>query len=74
MVDQPAFRKALRFYVGLVRDAGERDAADTSFNECLRQYLNGKVAMWYDATVAAGAARGLQQRGERQERLRLRPG
>src|SRR5690606_34187512 len=25
-----------------------------SFNECLSQYLDGKVAMWYDATVAAG--------------------
>ena len=55
MVDQPAFRNALRFYVGLLRDAGEPDAADTAFNECLSQYLNGKVAMWYDATVAAGA-------------------
>jgi sorbitol/mannitol transport system substrate-binding protein len=55
MVDRPAFRRALRFYVGLVRDAGEPDAANTAFNECLRQYLNGKVAIWYDATVAAGA-------------------
>src|SRR6266496_679035 len=55
MVDQSPFRKALRFYVDLVREAGEPDAANTSFNECLRQYLNGKVAMWYDATVAAGA-------------------
>jgi len=54
MVDQPAFRRALQFYVDLVKDAGERDAASTSFNECLAQYLNGKVAMWYDATVGAG--------------------
>jgi sorbitol/mannitol transport system substrate-binding protein len=54
MVDRPAFRKALRFYIDLIRDAGERDAADTSFNECLEQYLSGKVAMWYDATVGAG--------------------
>jgi len=55
MDDRPAFRKALRFYVGLVREAGEHDAANSAFNECLQQYLNGKVAMWYDATVAAGA-------------------
>jgi sorbitol/mannitol transport system substrate-binding protein len=55
MVDQPAFRRALQFYVDLVRDAGEHDAANDAFNECLRQYLNGKVAMWYDATVGAGA-------------------
>jgi sorbitol/mannitol transport system substrate-binding protein len=54
MVDQPPFHKALRFYVDLVRDAGERDAASSSFNECLAQYRNGKVAMWYDATVGAG--------------------
>ena len=55
MVDQPAFRNALRFYVDLLGDAGERDAANASFNQCLQQYLNGKVAIWYDATVAAGA-------------------
>jgi sorbitol/mannitol transport system substrate-binding protein len=54
MVDQPEFRKALQFYVDLVRDAGEQDAANSSFNECLSQYLDEKVAMWYDATVAAG--------------------
>jgi sorbitol/mannitol transport system substrate-binding protein len=54
MVDRPAFRNALRFYVDLVRDAGEHDPANSAFNECLRQYLNGRVAMWYDATVAAG--------------------
>jgi len=53
-VDQPAFRDALNFYVGLVKDAGEKDAANSSFNECLSQYKDGKVAMWYDATVAAG--------------------
>jgi sorbitol/mannitol transport system substrate-binding protein len=37
-----------------VQDAGEKDAANSSFNECLAQYQAGKVAMWYDATVAAG--------------------
>jgi sorbitol/mannitol transport system substrate-binding protein len=54
MVDRPEFRKALQFYVDLVRDAGEPDAASASYNECLALYLSGKVAMWYDATVAAG--------------------
>jgi sorbitol/mannitol transport system substrate-binding protein len=53
MVDQPEFKEALQFYVDLVRDAGEEDAASSSFNECLTQYQDGKVAMWYDATVAA---------------------
>jgi sorbitol/mannitol transport system substrate-binding protein len=53
-VDQPAFKSALTFYSKLVQDAGEKDAANSSFNECLAQYQAGKVAMWYDATVAAG--------------------
>src|SRR5205809_1750925 len=53
-VDQPAFKAALDFYAKLVQDAGEKDAANSSFNECLTQYQAGKVAMWYDATVAAG--------------------
>jgi sorbitol/mannitol transport system substrate-binding protein len=53
-VDQPAFKTALDFYAKLVQDAGEKDAANSSFNECLTQYQQGKVAMWYDATVAAG--------------------
>jgi polyol transport system substrate-binding protein len=54
MVNQPAFKNALDFYSKLVQDAGEKDAANSSFNECLAQYQAGKVAMWYDATVAAG--------------------
>jgi sorbitol/mannitol transport system substrate-binding protein len=53
-IDQPAFKSALDFYAGLVQAAGEKDAANSSFNECLAQYQAGKVAMWYDATVAAG--------------------
>ena len=53
-VNTPAFRQALTFYTDLVKQAGEKDAASDSFNECLTQYLDGKVAMWYDATVAAG--------------------
>src|SRR6478672_1906568 len=57
-VDQPAFKTALDFYAKLVQDAGEKDAANSSFNECLEQYLNGKVAMWYDATVGAGQLEG----------------
>ena len=53
-IDQPEFREALEFYVDLVTSVGEDDAANSSFNECLTQYQNGQVAMWYDATVAAG--------------------
>ncbi len=53
-VDQPEFAEALNFYVDLISDAGQDDAANSSFNECLTQYQDGQVAMWYDATVAAG--------------------
>ncbi|MEM7095354.1 MAG: sugar ABC transporter substrate-binding protein [Actinomycetota bacterium] len=52
-VDQPEFLAALDFYVDLLQDAGEDDAANSSFGECLTLYNEGKVAMWYDATVAA---------------------
>jgi sorbitol/mannitol transport system substrate-binding protein len=53
-VNSPEFKKALTFYVNLVKNSGEKDAANASFNECLSQYKDGKAAMWYDATVAAG--------------------
>ncbi|HEY6762502.1 MAG TPA: extracellular solute-binding protein [Baekduia sp.] len=53
MVDRPAFHRTLQFYADLVRDAGERHAADAAYNQCLAQYRAGKVALWYDATVAA---------------------
>jgi sorbitol/mannitol transport system substrate-binding protein len=52
-INTPPFKQALQFYVNLVKGSGEKDAANSSFNECLSQYKDGKVAMWYDATVAA---------------------
>ena len=58
----------------MVKDAGEKDAASASFNECLTQYKDGKVAMWYDATVAAGLLEAERQRREGEERLRRRAG
>lgn len=57
-VDQPEFAEALNFYVDLINDAGQDDAANASFNECLNLYQSGEVAMWYDATVAAGILEG----------------
>jgi sorbitol/mannitol transport system substrate-binding protein len=53
-VNTDGFKEATNFYVNLVKDAGEKDAANASFNECLKLMQDGKVAMWYDATVAAG--------------------
>lgn len=48
------FKEAVRFYVDLVREAGEPDAEHAGFKECLRAFSEGHAAMWYDATSAAG--------------------
>ncbi|MGW7787455.1 ABC transporter substrate-binding protein [Streptomyces tricolor] len=53
-LDSPAFKKATKFYVDLVRAHGESGAAQSGFAECLNNMTQGKVAMWYDATSAAG--------------------
>ncbi|MFF7329417.1 ABC transporter substrate-binding protein [Streptomyces sp. NPDC090306] len=53
-LDSPAFERATRFYVDLVREHGEAGAAQSGFAECLNDMTQGKVAMWYDATSAAG--------------------
>ncbi len=55
MVDDPAFTEAVQFYVDLVRDHGEAGAAQAGFTECLNNLTQGNVAMWYDATSAAGS-------------------
>jgi sorbitol/mannitol transport system substrate-binding protein len=53
-VDAPEFKKATNFYVDLVRKHGEPGAAQAGFTECLNSFSQGKAAMWYDATSAAG--------------------
>ncbi|WP_443060827.1 ABC transporter substrate-binding protein [Streptomyces sp. NBC_00448] len=57
-VDSPAFTKATQFYVDLVRKHGEAGAAQSGFTECLNDLEQSKVAMWYDATSAAGSLEG----------------
>src|SRR5258708_28079084 len=52
-LNSPAWHDALTFYVNLLRTAGEPGAPNAGFTECLNAYNAGKVAMWYDATVAA---------------------
>ncbi|HEV2141401.1 MAG TPA: sugar ABC transporter substrate-binding protein [Candidatus Dormibacteraeota bacterium] len=52
-LNSPQWKQALTFYVNLLKDAGEPGAGSAGFTECLNAYNNGKVAMWYDATVAA---------------------
>jgi sorbitol/mannitol transport system substrate-binding protein len=50
----PAFKKAVNFYVDLIRKYGEPGATSSGFTECETAMAQGKTAMWVDATVAAG--------------------
>ncbi len=47
-------KRAVNFYVDLLKNYGEPGAAGDGFAECATQYGQGKAAMWYDATSAAG--------------------
>ena len=54
-VNSPEFVEATQFYVDLVQKHGEPGAANAGFTECLNATTQGGVAMWYDATSAAGS-------------------
>ncbi|MFF5157202.1 ABC transporter substrate-binding protein [Streptomyces sp. NPDC000348] len=54
-LDSPEWERATKFYVDLVREHGESGAPQAGFAECLNNMTQGKVAMWYDATSAAGS-------------------
>lgn len=53
-VNGPGFTEATDFYVNLVQQHGELGAPSAGFTECLTALAQSKVAMWYDATSAAG--------------------
>ena len=54
-VNAPEFKAATNFYVDLVKAHGENGAPQAGFTECLNNMQQGNVAMWYDATSAAGS-------------------
>ncbi len=54
-VNAPEFKEATNFYVNLVKAHGENGAPQAGFTECLNAMQQGNVAMWYDATSAAGS-------------------
>jgi len=54
-VNAPEFQQATKFYVDLVKKHGEAGAAQAGFTECLNAMSQNQVAMWYDATSAAGS-------------------
>jgi sorbitol/mannitol transport system substrate-binding protein len=51
----PATKRAVQFYVDLVRRHGEPGAPSAGYSECLTSLSQGNSAMWYDATAAAGS-------------------
>ncbi|MEK1851728.1 MAG: sugar ABC transporter substrate-binding protein [Phyllobacterium sp.] len=51
--DQPEWKKALKFYVDLMKEAGPPGASSNGFNENLALFQTGKCGIWIDATVAA---------------------
>ena len=60
-VNGPEFKRAANFYVDLVREHGEPGASQAGFTECLNTFSQGKAAMWYDATSAAGSVENPSQ-------------
>ncbi len=54
-VNSPQFTAATQFYVNLLKAHGEPGASQAGFTECLNAMSQNKVAMWYDATSAAGS-------------------
>ncbi|MGW0432227.1 ABC transporter substrate-binding protein [Micromonospora sp. NPDC003197] len=53
-VNAPEFTEAVKFYVDLLRTHGQAGASQAGYTECLNLFGQGKAAMWYDATAAAG--------------------
>ncbi|MEQ5839659.1 sugar ABC transporter substrate-binding protein [Paraburkholderia acidicola] len=57
----PEWKKAVGFYVDLLKKNGPPGASSNGFNENLTLMSSGKCAMWIDATVAAGMLYNKQQ-------------
>ncbi len=54
-IDTPEWKKAVSYYVNLMKNYGPPGASGNGFNENLTLFASGKAAMWIDATVAAGS-------------------
>jgi sorbitol/mannitol transport system substrate-binding protein len=53
-IDTPEWKKAITFYVNLMKKDGPPGASSNGFNENLTLFASGKAAMWIDATSGAG--------------------
>jgi ABC-type glycerol-3-phosphate transport system substrate-binding protein len=49
-INTPEWKKAISFYVNLMKKDGPPGASSNGFNENLTLFAGGKVAMWIDAT------------------------
>lgn len=45
---------AIHFYIDMLREHGQPDAASSGWAECMQLFSQGRAAMWYDDTVFAG--------------------
>jgi sorbitol/mannitol transport system substrate-binding protein len=53
-IDTPEWKKAITFYVDLLKADGPPGASSNGFNENLTLFASGKAAMWIDATSGGG--------------------
>ena len=53
-IDTPEWKKAITFYVDLLKNYGPPGASANGFNENLTLFASGKAAMWIDATSGGG--------------------
>ncbi|MCB1886258.1 MAG: extracellular solute-binding protein [Rhodocyclaceae bacterium] len=54
LIDSPAWRAAIDWYVRVLNAYGPPDAVRNGYKESLALFLDGRCAIWIDATVAAG--------------------
>ena len=60
-IDTPEWKKAIGFYVDLMKKCGPSGASANGFNQNLTLMATGKAAMWIDATVAGGMLESSKQ-------------
>ena len=58
----PEWKKAMEFYVGLLKADGPPGASSNGFNENLALFNAGKCGMWIDAPVAASFVTGKESK------------
>jgi sorbitol/mannitol transport system substrate-binding protein len=60
-IDSPEWKKAIGYYIDIMKKDGPPGATSNGFNENLTLMTSGKAAMWIDATVAGGMLENKKQ-------------